>query len=331
MSKKLVINLENCIDLGISMLPSFASSLFEYDPSRYCWIKYLGYGRGCKIYVAGSKAICEGDMCSEDVLQEWFGLWFNPFYYIKSLPTHVRDEVEAILECIPGLRIITSSFDSELIAVAVFLSKRTDYHVNVIKWVRELASCNLTKSCIEGLAKRYGSYQLRQLSKIINNLISICKGYRDADPWRLRSLLLSIKYVGPKITDAYLLFTKYGSIFTPADIHYRRFLSRTSLLGLELEKAIVPSKDLCLKYGPRCPECKLRDKCITGISIKVFRELSGFIQTAAYVIDKLLSRRAFKHMTMYIKKEVIRDTIKCLIRNDVIKETTNQVMRLSIL
>lgn len=284
---ELTIRFRDRIDFYLSMYPSFASVLFSQVDNR-TWLKELGYAKGVVIKVEENIVKCIGAKCSEEVIKEWSGLWFNPNDHLRGVKRSKRSIVEKLLEVYSNVRIIVSSFDWKIILILVFLSRRTDYHVNVMRWVKTLFQ-GLDKENYDELIKRIDaigkSYQLMQLKA---NLTSLLDLDFNSDPWILRRILLTKRYVGPKVADAFLLFTKKGTIFTPSDVHYQNFVRR---IGLAERKLAVPLKGHCLKYDAICVSCPLRNKCLTGWSITVFGKLSGWIQTVAYVHDKLFCMR----------------------------------------
>ncbi len=276
------------VNLDLSMFPSFASVLFRKVDNNV-WIKELGYGAGTVITVRNGRVICRGSLCSDEVVAQWGGMWFDPKIYLGKVPRKLRPLVEVLFSTYSGLRIIISRYDPDrlVIAVATFLSQRTSYHVNVIKWIKTLFSGIKEYSAqhiAERIPKAGSSYQLLKLQEVIADLERVVIQSK-LKGWELRRELLNIKYVGPKIADAFLLFTGEGTVFTPSDVHYSRFARRLSLI--EGDEVLVPNKNACLTSSAYCIECPLRDKCLTGRSVSEFGELSGYIQTIAYVHDKV--------------------------------------------
>ncbi len=278
------VKLNRRIDILLSLYPSFVSTLFEVKRSGngVTLIKLIGCYSGAKITIAKDKVVCE-NVCEPRLLREWLGLWFNPRLYVNKVSERIKPLSLRLIELYEDLTLITSSIDWKIILVATFLSRRTNYHVNVIRWVRRIFN-NIepedlmkVRNRIENMGR---SYQLKQLVEVIDELYAI---NFNKNPWSIRQELLEIKYVGPKTVDAFLLFSGKGSIFTPSDVHYVRFARRV----LGIRNYVIPSKNMCLEYGGNCLNCPYADKCLTGRSIKLFGELSGWVQTMAYVHDKL--------------------------------------------
>ena len=286
MLKKFKIN--ERIDLRLSLYPSFASVLFTQLDNETL-LKDLGYGKGLRIRVHRHEVECEGVLCDDELIKEWIGIWFNPYNYLDKAKRSKKYVIEKLIDLYNGVRIITSSVDWKIILVAVFLSRRTDYHVNVVRWVKTIFRDTYIENNIDTVIKRIDvagkSYQLKQLKSSISSLFNINFNER---PWSLRRELLLKKYVGPKVVDAFLLFTKKGTVFTPSDIHYQRFVRNLNLVDKKLG---IPMKNICLRYGANCFDCLFRNNCLTGWSISVFGELSGWVQTIAYIHDKMFCSR----------------------------------------
>jgi len=276
------------VNLDLSMFPSFASVLFR-RVDHNVWIKELGFGAGTVITVRGNEVVCRGPACSDEIIAQWGGKWFDPSTYISSVRGRLRPLVEVLLRTYSGLGLIISRYfpDRLIIAVATFLSQRTSYHTNVTKWVKVLFSGIRDYSSqyiAERLPKVGSSYQLLKLREIVSDLERTVV-HSKLKGWELRRELLNIKHVGPKIADAFLLFTGEGTVFTPSDIHYSRFARRLNLLGVK--EALIPNKSACLTSDAYCIKCPLNDRCLTGWSVREFSDLSGYIQTIAYVHDKI--------------------------------------------
>ena len=290
--RRVCLKVTRFIDLDLSMYPSFASSLFR-RLGRNVWFKELGHGAGSTISSLGGRVCCLGNACTPRLLSEWSGAWFEPWNFLNDIDgVHALNIAEKLMSSYTGLRLVVSSPDPLKILTAVFLSRRTDYHGNVVRWVKKVFSTHPNAATLRllggSLNTLSSSFQVRQLAEVIRDVEEVAALSLSIDPWKLRERLLYIKYVGPKVADAFLLFTGKGTVFTPADTHYQRLLRR---LGL-IPRARIPSKDVCLKYGPECTSCRLSGNCITGLSISMFGRLSGFIQTLSYVHDKLVCGKA---------------------------------------
>jgi len=286
----LVLTLDFPINLDLSMYPSFVSALFhKIRPNE--WVKIFGYGKGTKIHVLNNELTCEGNACN-NAIQEWTGLWFNPLDYINEIEVNSRvyEKIYNLITCFNDLRLIVSSYDKEIILTATFLSRRTDYHRNVIRWIHRLLSLkeDLNELSEEEIISVSKSYQLKQLSKVLYSLLKTLRKYGQGNPWRLRYELLRIKYVGPKVVDSFLLFAGYDTYFTASDVHYINFMKFLNIYNEVHRKIFIPSKNMCLRFGAKCLNCLYAGKCLSGLSINLFGKLSGYVQTIAYVVDKAL-------------------------------------------
>jgi len=286
------------------MYPSFVSALFHKIKSNE-WVKIFGYGKGTKIRILNNKLICEGNACN-NVIQEWTGLWFNPLDYINEIEVNdgVYEKIYNLMTCFNDLRLIVSSYDKEIILIATFLSRRTDYHRNVIRWIHRLMSLkeDLSELSEEEIVSVSRSYQLKQLSTILHLLLKTLRKYGQGNPWRLRYELLRIKYVGPKVADSFLLFAGYDTYFTASDVHYINFMKLLNIYNDVHRKILIPSKNMCLRFGAKCLNCPYTGKCLSGLSINLFGKLSGYVQTIAYVVDKALRETQY----LDIKSKVYR-------------------------
>jgi len=283
------IKLETPINLEISIYPSFISFLFKVYGNRL--LKIYGVGKNCKIIVEDENTIVYSEEC-ENYVNEWLGLWFNPYDFLAKVKRSKRHIVERILEVYVGLKLMVSPWDRDFIFIATFLSRRANYHVSVIKWMHkilDLVNEDIELTPLHDLTESVGrSYQLKQLMEIIPDYLKLRKITYE-DPWAERLNLMKLKYVGPKVTDAYLLFTGKGSIYTPSDVHYQRF---TRYLGLiDKDKYVIPSKQHCILNNAYCLNCSLSNECLTGLSVRIYDVLSGWLQTVGYVHDKLYCSR----------------------------------------
>ena len=186
--------------------------------------------------------------------------------------------METLLSAYRGLRLSVSPGDQDLVFAAAFLSRNTDYYANVVRWVRLLSPDGELDPSLAVNAGR--SFQLRQLPEVMASLREISPLPRD--PWEARRRLLSLRWVGPKVADAFLLFTGASTELAPADVHFLRLGVRLGLLSAE---ARAPDKRACLRWT--CSECPRLEKCATGASREALGPLAGWVQTALYVHDRL--------------------------------------------
>ena len=166
--------------------------------------------------------------------------------------------METLLSAYRGLRLSVSPGDQDLVFAAAFLSRNTDYYANVVRWVRLLSPDGELDPSLAVNAGR--SFQLRQLPEVMASLREISPLPRD--PWEARRRLLSLRWVGPKVADAFLLFTGVSTELAPADVHFLRLGVRLGLLSAETraQQGSVPEMGLL-----RVPQAGgVRDRSLEG-------------------------------------------------------------------
>ena len=221
------------------------------------------------------------------VVEEWLGIWYDPLEEESKLPRSSRSRVDPLVEAYRELRIAISSADREYVFVSSFLSQNTSFHANTCRWVSALAETygpEFLEKPVD-FSRAGSSYQLARLRKSY----SIYRGMREPlDLGELRIALMRIPGVGPKVADAYLLFSRRAPESTPCDVHLRRMVTR---LGL-VEYSVLPTKSLCSRYycwvESSCPK---KGGCLRFLLMRAYGKLSGFIQTASYLHDKLYCSR----------------------------------------
>ncbi len=270
-------------DLELTFYPSFIITMFK-KVGNYHWIKSYGYFKGLIVKQIGDVLEIEGCNDSE-VVSKFLGIWYEPEKFIIDVTSNLRDKVEYIVQKCSKIRLAVSPWDRDIIFISTFLSRNTDYYTNVIRWVQKILQlCNedvkeLKKINIEYVGK---SYQLKQLVEIIDQYFNVKE---DKDIWNLRKQLLKLKFVGPKVVDAYLLFTGKSTFIAPSDKHYVRFSRRIGLF----KYSTFPDKKYCLKFT--CEDCPRSHICLTGLSYKHLNNLSSWMQTVSYVYDRMYCSR----------------------------------------
>ena len=278
----IVLNVKN-YDLELTFYPSFIITMFR-KIHDYHWIKIFGNFKNISIKQNGDKIYIEGNIDFK-YIQEILGIWYNPINFENDVSMRFRDLVHNLVDKCLKIRLAVFSLDKLHIFISTFLSRNTDYYTNVIRWVQkllELTNDNPDKISEVEVSRVGNSYQLKQLPEaLIQYLNNVYSLHDKLNPWELRKELLSIRYVGPKVAHAYLLFTGKCTFIAPSDKHYIRFIRRLKIFD-EIE---IPNKNLCIKYS--CDECPRNKKCLTGLSYLYFHNLSAWIQTIAYVIDRM--------------------------------------------
>ncbi len=271
-------------DLYLTLYPSFITTMFV-PFKRDEWVKRFGYCQGVRIRQEGDGVWYEGN-CDESYVKLLTGLWFEPWNYLHEVERKYLEIIERLIEKFACIRLAISPYDHERIFISTFLSRVTGYYQNVIRWVQGLLELtgDRPERIDENVVRRVGnSFQLIQLSDALRAYLARVKPLVEAriSFWKIRQELLGVKYVGPKVADAFLIFTGLTTELAPSDRHYINFVKK---LGL-FERFRQPEKRLCISY--RCPECLHVGICLTGLSHMSFGRLSSWVQTVAYVADSL--------------------------------------------
>jgi len=275
--------IRNEYDLDLTMFPSFTSSLFD-KVSRNYWIKIHGSFKGLKLKFNGR--FLEANIDNIDIINTLSGLWYDPEEHLRRLSRSLRQKVDPIVEVYEKVRLSINPYDKELVFLATVLSQRTNYHINVVKWVRRIAllmergmdirSVNMTS---------FGkSYQLRRANIVVKQCIDLVRldsALNMEDIWKIKRELLKCEFVGPKVANAYLMFTRRAPYIAPIDVHFLRFIRNLGLLEFKRK----PLKSVCQKYT--CSICTFKHECVEALVMKEFKTLSSWIQTVAYVHDKV--------------------------------------------
>jgi len=282
-----LIKVDKHFDLEKLFYPSFALPLM--DVSRDRAVKIYGYCSGLiiKKYESFLEIIHENRICL-DYADEILGLWIKPEMYISHVRNRYRELVDRLIDIYGWLGIATSSMDDIELFTSIFLSRATDFHRNTVRWMKIFLTLPRDDSIHRYVELIGRSFQLKQLS------VSLKEYYKVRDVlamekniYRVRKILLSISYVGPKVSDAYILFIKKDKEFAPIDRNLREFLGRFYQTRELLHQD--PKKNLCSKYI--CENCPAREKCTSYLYRDAFRSLSGWIQNVAYLQNKLYCLR----------------------------------------
>ena len=277
------------VDLDLSLYLSFTLPLFT--KRGVCWVKEYGFGRGSTLCSDGDVR-CYGEGCSETFATYLAGLWIDKDKALELVEGRAREVAEDVVSRFHCLGVPASPWDTFEVLTAAFLSRKTDYHTNTVRWVRLLLSYlsleqNLTlESVLRCSGRVYGefrSYQLLQYHQVVREIYAVSLATRVVkEVGKLRMELLRIRYIGPKVADSFILHAGLDPSRAPVDVHYVRFLKRWGLVGGDL---VVPSKVYCSRYS--CSSCPLAPRCISNYTSTLFKSLNGFIQSATYVADKL--------------------------------------------
>ena len=287
MKERAVLRLPDEYSVELTLYPSMIYPLFS-RVGKGEYAKVVGRYHGTSIKIAGSLAVAKNPRgVSARAAEEWLGIWYDPLEEVSKLSRSSRSRVEPLVEAYRGLRIAISSVDREYVFVSSFLSQNTSFHANTCRWISALAETygpEFLEKPVD-FSRAGSSYQLARLGKSYPI-------YREVeeppDLGELRITLMRIPGVGPKVADAYLLFSRRAPESAPCDVHLRRIVAR---LGL-VEYSALPAKNLCSKYycwvESSCPK---KGECLRYIFMRTYGKLSGFIQTASYLHDKLYCSR----------------------------------------
>jgi endonuclease III len=257
--------------LSATLAPSFVRALFAERGGVY--VKIAGRCRGASLWQEGEEVVGEG--CGEEELRYWSGLWLDRRLAEERAPLLAAAHRE--------LGLSVSPYDRHLVFVAVFLSRATSWEGNVLRWCRGIFSrADTLEELLElDFGRLGGSFQLKQLGPALREYAE--KAYGLSDPWEARKALLRVRNVGPKLADAYLLFTGLDPSAAPVDRHALRMAARLGLAGGP------PRKELCARY--RCAECPAAPSCLRSILSRVYGPVAGWVQTAFYAHDTLFCAR----------------------------------------
>lgn len=241
------------------------------------FVKIAGWRCGAKVWQEGDYVVGEG--CSVEELRYWAGLWLGREVVEKRAPR--------LASTYRHVGLSVSPHDKDLLFIPIFLSRATSWEFNVLRWCRTLFSrAETLDELLELDLESVGSsFQLRQLKPALEEFRRVVSAL-ERDPWTVRQRLLSIKNVGPKLADAYLLFTGLDSSAIPIDRHAVRMSRRLGLAG----RFRTPSKALCSKF--RCGECPASRTCLRSLLSRKFGEAGGWVQTVFYLHDAAYCSRS---------------------------------------
>lgn len=267
-------------DLELTLYPSFNYALLS-KTRRNSFAVACGRLKGAEFRVKGDRVCYRG--VSPRRASELAGLWYDPEEKARKLSRKYRRVFYEVFEHYESIGLSINTVDRNLIFVASFLSRNTDFHRNVVRWMKFLCECGLSESCFIKAIETFRSYQLVQLPEAYKRFSKIEKKVANVRE------ILSIKNVGVKVLTAFLLFSsRIGVWFAPPDVNYFAMVKR---LGF-LERPVMPVKRLCAIYlAWKCRECPLNTKCLVGWTSTNFKQTAGWLQTVLYIHSKKFCRR----------------------------------------
>lgn len=279
-------------NLDLTLGPSFVSSLYERKGPLH-WMKIAGLHAGGLSFKQIDDHLEVISNCDDvDFILSESGLWDDkPSSRISKLSGPLKEQVEALSELFPGVRLSIAPREFECIFIAAVLSKRANYELFVKKWVKGIWDNWQCDSRIIAELKDISdigkSYQLMDLIKTMKDFSKINRLSEDVEEAR-RTLMLCWG-VGPKIADAVLLFTRRAPWIVPCDVHLQRISRRLGWIDYEVR---LPVKSFCLKYY--CDECiSKHGPCLRDEIMKLFPGFGGWVQTLTYLFGSKLCKNAY--------------------------------------
>ena len=275
-------------NIDVLTYPSFALPLFDVGDS---WlVKRYGFCSGLRVNVYSNGYIVRHeDRRCLDYSSYVLGLWFDPWLYVREVSSVFKPIVLAFLELYPGFSLSVSPLDDVAIFTSIVLSRRTDYHVNSVRWLRSIIELYGDIARVAGvnpgelLVKVARSFHLALLPQLISCYLSV-RGEALEGAGGARGLF-RCNGVGPKTFYSYLLHVLLDTSYAPVDVNLEVFLNNMGFEGSRLK----PVKRYCMVYN--CSVCPLRDRCIEARLRGGLGRLTGWFQTVAYVHVKRFCRR----------------------------------------
>lgn len=285
-----VIKIDPRLNLSMLFYPSFILPMFEVRGDKA--IKLWGACRGLTISKEDSKlAIKHDDRLCLDYVDEILGFWSTP-NRLDVIENKYREFLELLVSGYSWFGIATSPLDDIEIFSSIFLSQNTDFHVNVVKWVRNIMEKYgsievLTNLKTADIVKHIGgSYQILNLVHALKQYLTYRNHLLEKNPEEVITYMLKIKGVGPKVSHAYLVFVRKSTIYAPIDRNLVSFL-RNFDVTFDLV-ADVPKKGYCIKYS--CVTCPINIGCTYYRVRNAFKAFAAWVQTVAYVHNKLMCK-----------------------------------------
>lgn len=286
-----VLQIDPKLDLGILLYPSFALPMFEVQGNKV--VKLWGVCKGLTVYKKEVELIIEhNERECLDYAYEVLGFWSSSSK-ISQVVKKYSEFIKLLKSEYSWLGVATSSRDDIEIFTSIFLSQNTDFHTNVVKWVRTILKNYGSIEYILGMDKMRivnevsGSYQVLNLAQALKEYLR----YRDtilrSDDEAAKKYLLKIEGVGPKVSHAYLMFVKKSTVYAPIDRNLISFLSKFEITSNII--ANMPRKDMCIKHT--CNTCPNNINCTYYRIRNAFGTFSAWVQTVAYVHNKFVCKR----------------------------------------
>jgi len=265
------------VNYALSLHFSYLLPLFDVKvvDGSLLFIKVHGVCSGLKCEWKNSVSECMvPENCSEERYSEILGL------KNRVIVEEFYNTVGASSSGIPRIAIMHSSLDKLLVFTAVFLSRNTDYYRNTVKWVKLMIASECSQEPGK-CADKIKSYQYAQLVENYAELWRVMETGLNAFQEALE--LLTLRNIGLKTVNAYLLHSYGFTQYAPIDRYYGNLLRELGVTGTS------PSKELCLKYKLECGNCYYREKCIYFKARELFGPFNGVVQSLTYIYGRLLN------------------------------------------
>ncbi len=268
---------ESPMKLEFLLYPSFAMPLFDIREDLI--IKKYGFCSNLIIKrIENRYIVIHNNLKCLEYAKYILGLWFNPWSYINEVSDNFKSIILNLLKIYPNFSLSVSPLDDLAIFTSIILSRRTNYHINTIKWLKILMEnykdlSIIAKEDISKLLKITKSYQIKDLPRLLSYYLDI----RDlilSKTINPRKLLIC-KGIGPKVLYSYLLHVLLDTSYAPIDSNLEIFI-RNLKIYKDYNK---PNKKYCLIN--ECDNCKLTS-CIEYKLRKDLGRLTGWFQTFVY-------------------------------------------------
>jgi hypothetical protein len=254
------------INYGLSLYSSYILPLFDLEEvsGGFIFRKKHGAYRGlvCRFDKRNLETNCKIPRdWPEEVVYKTLGL--DKHYLYQKLAAEVDGK-----GLVDTITLMYSPPDKTLVAYTIYLSQNTSYHTNTVRWVRELLETGVIKS---------RSYQV---SWFMENKNLIRESTSLGDPLEEAARLLTLRGVGFKGSQAYLLYAHGLTEYAPLDRHYRALVS-------EYLNLPPPDKKFCLRAFFNCGRCPLSGECVYSRLRSRLGYFNGVLQSIVYIAGSL--------------------------------------------
>uniref|UniRef100_A0A7J3XY70 HhH-GPD domain-containing protein n=1 Tax=Thermogladius calderae TaxID=1200300 RepID=A0A7J3XY70_9CREN len=254
------------INYGLSLYSSYTLPLFDLEEvsGGFIFRKRQGAYRGlvCRFDKRSFETECKiPRYWSKEVAYKTLGL--DKHFLYRKLASELDGK-----GLVDTITLMYSPSDKTVVAYTIYLSQNTSYHTNTVKWVRQF----LETGVIE--ARSY------QVSWFMENMNLIRESTSLEDPLEEAARLLTLRGVGVKSSQAYLLYAHGLTEYAPLDRHYKTLVSEY----LDLPP---PDKNFCLRAFFNCEKCPLSGKCMHSRLRSRLGYFNGVLQSIVYIAGSL--------------------------------------------